>query len=95
MNTTLLNFRVTDQVKNDFMTTCKLNCTTMTSEIVRFMNKYISDENKRFKSYQIDSQEINELKRRRLDIFPIQEETIGDLLTTPLMGKYRWEDSYD
>ena len=97
MNTTLLNFRVTDQVKNDFMTTCKLNCTTMTSEIVRFMNKYISDENKRFKSYQIDSQEINELKRRRLDRFPIQtqEETIGDLLTTPLMGKYRWEDSYD
>ena len=41
MNTTLLNFRVTDQVKDDFMTTCRLNCTSMTSEIVRFMNQYM------------------------------------------------------
>ncbi|CAC9538247.1 hypothetical protein [uncultured Gammaproteobacteria bacterium] len=67
MNTTLLNFRVTNQVKDDFMTICKLNCTSMTSEIVRFMNRYISDESKRFKSYQIESMEINNLKKQRLN----------------------------
>lgn len=44
MKTTLLNFRVTDQVKDDFMTTCKLNCTSMTSEIVMFMNQYILND---------------------------------------------------
>lgn len=97
MNTTLLNFRVTDQIKDDFMTTCKLNCTSMTSEIVRFMNQYISNESKRFKSYQIESKEINDLKRQKLNQ-PIYE-THGDLIKDPItqtwIKKDTWESSYD
>jgi hypothetical protein len=59
----------------------------MTSEIVRFMNQYISSESKRFKSYQIESKEINDLKRQRLNQ-PIYE-THGDMI------KDTWESSYD
>ncbi len=97
MNTTLLNFRVTDQVKDDFMTTCQLNCTSMTSEIVRFMNQYISDENKRFKSYQIDSKEINDLKRRKLNqpVYERHGNLIKDPVTQTRVNKTTWESSYD
>jgi len=97
MNTTLLNFRVTDQVKDDFMTTCKLNCTSMTSEIVRFMNQYISDENKRFKQYQVESKEINDLKKQRLNqpVYEIHGGLIKDSFTHTCNKETRWEDSYD
>jgi len=67
MNTTLMNFNVPTNVKDDFQTVCRLNCTSMTSELVRFINTFISTENKRFKSYKIESKEINELKRKKLD----------------------------
>ena len=97
MNTTLLNFRVTDQVKNDFMTTCKLNCTSMTSEIVRFMNQYISNENKRFKQCQIESKEINNLKKQRLNqpIYETHGNLIKDPVTQTWINKNTWESSYD
>ncbi len=93
MNTKLLNFRVTDQVKDDFMTTCKLNCTNMTSEIVRFMGKYISDENQRFKQYQIESKEINNLKRERLNqpIYETHGNLIKDPVTQTWVDKNTWE----
>ena len=77
--TTLMNFNVPIQVKDDFQTVCRLNCTTMTSELVRFITIFISDENKRFQSYKIESKEINELKRNKLD--------------RPKVYK-NWEDSY-
>ena len=97
MNTTLLNFRVTDQVKDDFMTTCKLNCTSMTSEIVRFMSKYISDENQRFKEYQLDSKEINNLKRQKLNqtVYETHGDMIKDPVTQTWVNKNTWETSYD
>jgi len=62
-----LNIRVPINIKRDFHTICRINCTTMTSEFVRFMNTFISSENKRFRSYKIESKEINELKRSKLD----------------------------
>jgi len=80
MNTTLMNFNVPTKIKNDFQTVCRLNCTTMTSELVRFINTFISTENKRFKSYHVESKEINELKRTKLDKPKVYS---------------RWEDSYD
>ena len=97
MNTTLLNFRVIDQVKDDFMTTCKLNCTSMTSEIVRFMNQYISDESQRFKTYQIESKEINNLKKKRLNqpIYETHGNMIKDPVTQTWVDKNTWENSYD
>ena len=97
MNTTLLNFRVTDQVKDDFMATCKLNCTSMTSEIVRFMNQYISGESKRFKQYQIESKEINNLKRERLNqpIYETHGNLIKDPVTQTWVDKNTWESSND
>jgi len=64
---TPLNIRVPINIKNDFHTICQINRSTITSEFVRFMKSFISDENKRFKSYQIESKEINELKRNKLD----------------------------
>ena len=98
MNTKPLNFRVTDQLKDDFMTTCKLNCTTMTSEIVKFMSKYISDESQRFKQYQIESREINNLKRERLIHQPIYE-THGNLIKDPVtqtwVDRNVWESLND
>ncbi|MBT6402406.1 hypothetical protein HOK09_03010 [Candidatus Woesearchaeota archaeon] len=97
MDTTLLNFRVTSQVKEDFMTTCRLNCTSMTSEIVRFMNQYISNESKRFKSYQMESKEINDLKKRRLkqSIHETHRDLVKDPLTQTWVNKSIWESSYD
>jgi len=97
MNTKPLNFRVTDQLKDDFMTTCKLNCTTMTSEIVKFMSKYISDESQRFKQYQIESREINNLKRQKLNqtVYETHGDMIKDPTTQTWVNKNTWETSYD
>jgi len=62
-----LNIRVPIDIKNDFHTICQINRSTITSEFVRFMKAFISDENKRFQTYQVESQQINELKRKKLD----------------------------
>jgi hypothetical protein len=65
-NTTLMNFNIPNQIKNDFKTVCTFNQSTMTSEIVRFINSYITSESVRLKSYQVSSKELNELKQRKL-----------------------------
>ena len=86
-NTTLMNFNIPNQIKHDFHTVCKFNQTSMTSELVRFINKYISEESTRLKQYQISSRELNELKQRKLT-------------KTPVINQYRpmkqdnWENSY-
>jgi len=69
-NTTLMNFNIPNQIKDDFHTVCKFNQTSMTSEIVRFINTYISQEGSRLKQYQQTSNEINELKQRKLTTQP-------------------------
>ncbi len=87
-NTTLMNFNIPNQIKHDFHTVCKFNQTSMTSELVRFINKYISEESSRLKQYQISSRELNELKQRKLSTKP------------PVHQQYRpmkqdnWENSY-
>ena len=87
-NTTLMNFNIPNQIKHDFHTVCKFNQTSMTSELVRFINKYISEESTRLKQYQVSSRELNELKQRKLSS------------KTPVHQQYRpmkqetWEDSY-
>jgi len=52
--------------KDDFKTVCTFNQSNMTSEIVRFINNYISQESIRLKQYQVSSKELNELKQRKL-----------------------------
>ena len=69
-NTTLMNFNIPNQIKDDFKTVCTFNQSTMTSELVRFINNYISSENTRFKSYHMTSKELNELKQRKLTTQP-------------------------
>jgi hypothetical protein len=69
-NTTLMNFNIPNQIKDDFKTVCTFNQSTMTSEIVRFINSYISQEGIRLKQYQQTSNEINELKQRKLTTKP-------------------------
>ncbi len=69
-NTTLMNFNIPDQIKQDFHTVCKFNQTSMTSELVRFINNYISQENTRLKQYQVSSKELNELKQRKFNRQP-------------------------
>ena len=59
MNTTLLNFRAPDRIKDDFMEVCKLNCTTMTSELVKSMLEFISEGNERIRSYETESNKLN------------------------------------
>jgi hypothetical protein len=65
----------------------------MTSEIVRFMNQYISNESKRFKSYQVESKEINDLKRQKLNqpVYETHGNMIKDPVTQTWVNKNDWE----
>lgn len=65
-NTTMMTMNIPNQIKDDFKTVCTFNQSTMTSEIVRFINNYISQESTRLKQYQVSSKELNELKHRKL-----------------------------
>ena len=69
-NTTMMTMNIPNQIKDDFKTVCTFNQSTMTSEIVRFINTYISQEGIRLKQYQQTSNEINELKQRKLTTKP-------------------------
>ena len=87
-NTTMMTMNIPNQIKEDFKTVCMFNQSTMTSEVVRFINHYISQEGSRLKQYQQTSKEINELKQRKL------------VKPSPVHQQYRpmkqetWEDSY-
>ena len=87
-NTTLMNFNIPNQIKHDFHTVCKFNQTSMTSELVRFINKYISEENTRLRQYQISSRELNELKERKLSSKPPVQRHFQS------MKQENWENSY-
>ena len=69
-NTTMMTMNIPNKIKDDFKTVCTFNQSTMTSEIVRFINTYISQEGNRLKQYQQTSNEINELKQRKLTTKP-------------------------
>mgnify|MGYP004001652351 CR=1 FL=1 len=69
-NTTMMTMNIPNQIKDDFKTVCTFNQSTMTSEVVRFINNYISQESSRLKQYQQTSKEINELKQRKLTTKP-------------------------
>ena len=87
-NTTMMTMNIPNQIKDDFKTVCTFNQSTMTSEVVRFINNYISQESTRLKQYQQSSKEINELKQSKLSS------------KTPVHQQYRpmkqetWENSY-
>ena len=51
-NTTMMTMNIPNQIKDDFKTVCTFNQSTMTSEVVRFINNYISQESSRLKQYQ-------------------------------------------
>ena len=87
-NTTMMTMNIPNQIKDDFKTVCTFNQSTMTSEIVRFINTYISQEGSRLKQYQQTSNEINELKQRKLTTQP----PIPQLHRT--FKETRWEDSF-
>jgi hypothetical protein len=57
------------------------------------MNQYISSESKRFKSYQIESKEINDLKRQKLNqpIYETHGNMIKDPVTQTWVNKNDWE----
>ena len=61
---------------------------TMTSEIVRFINNYISQEHIKLKQYQISSKELNELKQRKLSSKPPVQRHFQS------MKQENWENSY-
>ena len=87
MESTLTSFKIPQQVKKDFYTVCRLNQTSMTGEIVRLVKGYISQESNKFKTYQLTSREINELKQRKLSK-PVSHPPINPL------REPRWEDSF-
>jgi len=66
----MMTMNIPNHIKDDFKTVCTFNQSTMTSEIVRFINTYISQEGIRLKQYQQTSNEINELKQRKLTTKP-------------------------
>ena len=87
-NTTMMTMNIPNQIKDDFKTVCTFNKSTMTSEVVRFINNYISQESSRLKQYQQTSKEINELKQRKLTTKPpIQPQH-------RTFKEPRWEDSF-
>jgi hypothetical protein len=87
-NTTMMTMNIPNQIKDDFKTVCTFNQSTMTSEIVRFINTYISQEGNRLKQYQQTSNEINELKQRKLTTKPpIQQPQRS-------FNQKIWENSY-
>jgi hypothetical protein len=65
MESTLTTFKIPNQIKNDFHTICKLKQSSMTGEIVRLVTNYVSQESNKFKTYQLTSQELNELKQKK------------------------------
>ena len=87
-NTTMMTMNIPNHIKDDFKTVCTFNQSTMTSEIVRFINNYISQEHIKLKQYQISSKEINELKQRKLTTKP----PVPQLHRT--FKEPRWEDSF-
>ena len=60
----LINFRVPNQTKNDFLNVCKLNCTTMTGELVRFMKNYILEESQRLIECSDRSSQIQNMRHQ-------------------------------
>lgn len=91
ITTTLMNFNIPNQVKNDFHMVCKVNQTSMTSELVRFINKYISEEVQKFKQIKVDRKEINEFERR-LSSVPLIQQPHNQQSTWG--SEPRWEDSH-
>jgi hypothetical protein len=87
MESTLTTFKIPNQIKNDFHTICQLKQSSMTGEIVRLVTNYISQESNKFKTYQLTSQELNELKQKKLSK-PMSHPSINRLRRT------RWEDSF-
>jgi hypothetical protein len=86
MESTLTTFKIPNQIKNDFHTICQLKQSSMTGEIVRLVTNYISQESNKFKTYQLTSQELNELKQKKSK--PISHLPINRVRGT------RWEDSF-
>jgi len=88
-NTTLMNFRAPNQVKNEFNQICKLTCTNMTAEIVRFMMDFVSERSQRVKDCQIESSQVNN---------PTLERH-GNLIKDPISGtwvnKSDWGNNYE
>ena len=89
MNTTLLNFRAPDEIKDDFMKVCQLNCTTMTSEFVKFMLDFISEGNKRIQNYKVESSNLN-----NKSIDPTIER-YGNLIKDPSTSTWVTADEWD
>jgi len=67
---TLITLNIPNKIKDDFYTVCKVNQSSMTSEIVRFMRNFIVDEVETFKQNRVNDKEINEFKRRIESIPP-------------------------
>lgn len=93
MNTTLLNFRAPDEIKDDFMRVCRLNCTTMTSEFVKFMLEFISEGNERIQNYKSESRNLN---NKSIDkTLEHHGGLIKDPLTTTWITIDEWNKKYD
>ena len=84
-NTTLMNFRAPNEIKEEFNYICRMTSTTMTSEIVRFMMRFITEGNKKIKQHNIESQLISPNIER-------QGNLIKDPLTSTWVSIENWND---
>lgn len=88
MNTTLMNFRVPNQIKNDFNKVCKSRCSNMTAETVRFMMEFISknDSNGKDKTIQ---------KQFNGTVIEQHGNLVKDPITQTWVNKSDWENCYE
>lgn len=66
--TTLLNLRIPTTVKNEFHHLCRNKSTYMTTEIMRFIHRYIHEErNNTFRPTQLRPNEVPKGKSRKVE----------------------------
>ena len=65
MNDILINFRIPTDLKHDFSSVCRVNHTTMTSELIRFVKSYLDDERVKFETNLKNRHRLRELMNKQ------------------------------
>lgn len=85
----LMNVRIPGELKDNFQDVCKRNHTYMTTEIIRFMKDFITNDAKENRSVQ---QKQTLPKKSKLN--EVNLETWGELIRHPITKTWMSKDEY-